>query len=206
MRSTDENTELLSRAVLGEAREEADQILIEAKENANAIQQRAKEQAELEQARILERATENADRIRGQAIASAQLKARSMLLESREKLLDNVFAAARQRLLSAQKRTDYDQIAKRLLRDSLIQMKASRVEFRADETTMKYLTGSVLDEISKELKVQIHVGRPLEKGIGVIVDTDNGHLHYDNTLDTRLTQLQNILRAPVYHLLMGEQV
>jgi len=206
MRSTEENIELLSRAVLGEAHEEADQVLIDARENADSIRQRAKEQAEIERAKILDRATQSAERIRSQAIATAQLKARTMLLESREKLLDTVFAAARQRLLSVQQRTDYDLIAKQLLRDSLIQMKASRVEFRADETTMKYLTGSVLDEISKELKVQIHVGRPLEKGIGVIVDTDNGHMHYDNTLDTRLTQLQNMLRAPAYHLLMGEQL
>ncbi len=206
MRSTEENIELLSRTVLGEAHTEADQILIDARENADAIRQRAKEQAGLEQNRILERAAQSAKRIRGQAIASAQLTARSMLLESREKLLESVFAAAWQRLSGVQQRTDYDQIAKRLLRDSLIQMKASRVDFRADATTMKFLTGGVLDEISKELKVQIHVGRPLEKGIGVIVDTDNGHLHFDNTLDTRLTQLQNSLRAPVYHLLMGEQV
>jgi V/A-type H+-transporting ATPase subunit E len=206
MRSTEENIELLSRTVLGEAREEADQILIDARENADAIRQRAKEQAELERARILERATQTAERIRGQAIATAQLKARTTLLESREKLLDSVFAAARQRLPSVKQRTDYDQIAEHLLREGLIQMKASRVEFRADETTMKYLTGSVLDKISKELKVQIHVGRPLEKGIGVIVDTDNGHMHFDNTLDIRLTQLKNILRAPVYHLIMGEQV
>jgi vacuolar-type H+-ATPase subunit E/Vma4 len=206
MRSTEENIELLSRAILGEAREEADQVLIDARENADAIRQRAKEQAEFERARILERATQTAERIRGQAIATAQLKARTMHLESREKLLESVFAAARQRLLSVQQRTDYDQIAKHLLRESLIQMKDSRVEFRADATTMKYLTGSVLDEISKELKVQMHVGQPLEKGIGVIVDTDNGHMHYDNALETRLTRLQNILRAPVYHLLMGEQV
>jgi vacuolar-type H+-ATPase subunit E/Vma4 len=206
MRSTEENIELLSRAVLGEAHEEADQILIDARENADSIQQRAKEQAGIERTRILDRATQSAERIRSQAIAATQLKARTMLLESREKLLDNVFAEARQRLLGVQQRTDYDQIAKRLLRESLIQMKASRVEIRADETTMRYLTGSILEEISKELKVQIHVGRPLEKGIGVIVDTDNGHMHFDNTLETRLTQLQNMLRAPAYHLLMGEQL
>jgi len=206
MRSTEENIEMLSRAVLGEAHEEADQVLIDARENADAIQQRAKEQAEIERAKILDRATQSAERIRSQAIATAQLKARTMLLESREKLLDSVFAAARQRLLTAQQRSDYGQIAKNLLRESLLQLKASRVEFRADATTMKYLTASVLDEISSELKVQIHVGRPLEKGIGVIVDTDNGHMHFDNTLETRLTQLQNMLRAPAYHLLMGEKL
>jgi vacuolar-type H+-ATPase subunit E/Vma4 len=206
MRSTEENIELLSRAVLGEAHEEADQVLIDARENADAIQQRAKEQAAAERVKILDRATQSAERIRSQAIATAQLKARTMLLESREKLLDSVFAAVRQRLQSVQQRTDYDEIAKRLLRESLIQMKASRVEFRADEITMRHLTGPVLDELSKELKVQIHVGRPLEKGIGVIVDTDNGHMHFDNTFETRLSQLQNMLRSPAYHLLMGEQI
>ncbi len=206
MRSTEENIEMLSRTILGEAREEADQILVDARENADAIRARARETAETEQAKILDRAAQSAERIRGQAIATAQMKSRTMLLESREKLLDSVFAAARQQLKTVQQRTDHDQIAKRLLRDSLVQMKASQVDIRADETTLKYLTTSVLEEISKELKVQIHVGQPLEKGIGIIVDADNGHMHFDNTLETRLAQLQNVLRAPVYHILMGEQV
>jgi len=89
-----------------------------------------------------------------------------MLLESREKLLVSVFAAARQRAPKCSTKDGLRSDCKHLLRESLIQMKVSRVEFRADATTMKYLTGSVLDEISKELKVQIHVGQPLGKGIG----------------------------------------
>ncbi len=206
MRTTEENIELLSRAILGEAREESDQIMIDARENANAILQRAQEQAETERSQILERATQNAERIHSQAVSTTQLKARTMIQESREKVLESVFAVVRQQIQSIQQRTDYNEIARRLLREGLIQMKASRVEFRADEITLKYLTGSVLDELSKELKVQIKVGRPLERGIGVVVDTENGHMHFDNTLEARLNQMQNTLRAPVYHLLMGEQV
>jgi len=44
--------ELLSRAVLGKAHEEAGQILVDARENVDAIRQRAKEQAELERVKF----------------------------------------------------------------------------------------------------------------------------------------------------------
>ena len=50
------------------------------------------------------------------------------------------------------------------------------------------------------------LAHPLEKGTGVVVETHDGHLQYDNTLETRLNRLQNLLRSPVYHLLMGETI
>jgi V/A-type H+-transporting ATPase subunit E len=203
-RSTEENIALLSRAILNEAQEEADEILLEAKENAEAIRERGQEQAEHERVKILERARQSSDRIRSQSIAATQLKARNMQLESREKQLDNVFTSVRQQLQSIQQRSDYPQIARSLLHDGLVQMKASKVEIRADPTTLKYLTETVLDEISRELRVQIKVGEPLKKGLGIIIDSDNGRIHFDNTFENRLNQMQNMLRAPVHHILMGE--
>ncbi len=206
MRSTDENISLLSRAILNGAQEEAEQILIEAKENSEAILQRGEEQATREREKILERAQQSADRIRSQAIASTQLKARTMELESREKQLERVFEAARNQLQGVQQRSDFPDIARALLRDGLVQMKANKVIIRADPTTMKQFNKDYLGDLSRELKVQIEVGEPLDKGIGVIIDSDNKRIHYDNTLDNRLNQLQYILRAPVHHLLMGEQL
>jgi len=38
----------------------------------------------------------------------------------------------------------------------------------------------------------------------VIVDASGGKIHYDNTLETRLSRLQSTLRASVYKVLMGE--
>ena len=73
-RSTEENIALLSRAILNEAQEEADQVLLEAKENAEAIRIRGLEQAEHERTKALERAKQTAERIRSQAIASARVK------------------------------------------------------------------------------------------------------------------------------------
>ena len=94
MKSVEENLELLSRAILSEANDEAEQIKADAKAKADAIRQRAERHAAAERDEILQRARQDADRIRSQAIATTQLKARTIQLEHREKLLKDVFDAA----------------------------------------------------------------------------------------------------------------
>jgi vacuolar-type H+-ATPase subunit E/Vma4 len=204
MRSIDENIQALTRTVLNEAHAEAEQILAEAQANAQAVRERAQAQASAERAELLAHATQEAERLRGQATASAQLQARTAELERREKLLNSVFDAARQRIPDVQQRADYDQIARDLLRQALINLGGDTVMIRADERTRTALTDHVLAEISAELGVQVTHGAPLEHGVGLIVQTADGHRQYDNTLEARLRRLQNTLRAPVLRLLRGE--
>jgi vacuolar-type H+-ATPase subunit E/Vma4 len=104
MNTEAQDIEMLSRAILTEARDEAEQIKAEAKEKAEAIRKRAQEQAEQERKAILERAREDAERLRGQAVATAQLKARSLQLTNREQLLARVFKTVREKLSDLQKR------------------------------------------------------------------------------------------------------
>jgi vacuolar-type H+-ATPase subunit E/Vma4 len=200
MRSIDENIQALTRTVLNEAHAEAEQMLAEAQANAQAVRERAQAQASAARDEMLTRATQEAERLRSQAIASAQLQE----LERREKLLDSVFDAARQRIADVQQRDDYDQIARDLLRQALLTLGADTVQIRADERTQTALTDQVIAEISTELGVQVTPGTPLEHGVGVIVQTADGHRQYDNTLEARLERLQNTLRAPVLRLLKGE--
>ncbi len=206
MNAVDENIEALSRAILHDVQAEAEQIQEDARARADQIRQRAQEQANAERKAILERASQEAERLRSQTVATAQLKARTMQLEYREKLLDQVFDAVRQRLESVQKRADYGQIAVKLLREAIAQLNATSVMVRADEATQKLLDAGTLDKVSKEMNAKISMGKPLESGIGVVVDTSDGRLHYDNTLETRLARLQSVLRSSVYQVLMGEKL
>lgn len=205
MKTEVEDIEMLERAILSEARDAAEQIKAEAKQKAEAIRKRAQEQAEQERRAILDQARQDVDRLRGQAIATAQLKARSLKLAHREQLLDRVFKAVIEKLPEVQKRPDYDQIAAMLLREALVQLRVNKAEIRADKTTQNILEKKALDEISKELNGQFTIGDPLEEGIGVVVEAADGKLHYDNTLETRLNRLQSTLRASVYKVLMGEK-
>jgi vacuolar-type H+-ATPase subunit E/Vma4 len=145
------------------------------------------------------------DRLRGQAVATAQLKARSLQLAHREQLLDRVFKAVKDKLPGIQKRPDYAPIAELLLREALVQLRVNQAEIRADQVTQSILQKGALNDISKELNGQFTIGEALENGIGVVVSAADGKLNYDNTLETRLDRLQSTLRASVYKGLMGEQ-
>ncbi len=205
MKTEVEDIEMLQRAILGEARDEAEQIKAEAKKKVDAIRKRAQEQAEQERRAILDQARQDAERLRSQAVATAQLKARSLQLAHREQLLDRVFKTVKEKLPDVQKRPEYDQIAATLLREALLQLRVNKAEIRADKITQNFLEKGAFDEISKELKGQFTIGGTLEEGIGVIVDAADGKLHYDNTLETRLNRLQSTLRASVYKVLIGEK-
>ena len=204
MKTETQDIEMLERAILTEARDEAEQIKAEAKEKADAIRQRAQGQAEAERKAILDRAREDAERIRGQAVATAQLKSRSLQLAHREQLLERVFKAVKEQLPHVQKRPDYDEIATMLLREAITQLRVNKADVRADETTQKASKKS-LNEISKELNAELTIGDVLEEGTGVVVDAADGKLHYDNTLETRLNRLQSTLRSSVYQILTGEK-
>jgi vacuolar-type H+-ATPase subunit E/Vma4 len=202
----EEDIEILSRAILKEADIDAEQIREDAKAKADDILQRAKAEAEKERNEILEQARQEAERLRSQVVANAQLKARTLQLEYREKLLDRVFEAAKQKLPAIQKRADYNRLATQLLREALVQLKANKARIQADEVTRKILIDGALQELSREMNVELTMGDVLEEGYGVVVDASNGHLHFDNTLETRLHRLQSTLRSSVYHVLMGEKL
>jgi len=205
MKTEAQDIEMLERAIMVEANEEAAQLLTEAKEKADAIRKRAQAEVEAERKTILDRAKQDADRLRSQASATAQLKSRSAQLEEREKLLDSVFEEVKKQLDAIKKRPDYDAIATLLLREALTQLRVNKAEIKADELTQKALKKGALDEISKELKGEFTLSGALEEGTGVVVDAADGKIHYDNTLETRLSRLQSALRSSVYKVLMGEK-
>jgi vacuolar-type H+-ATPase subunit E/Vma4 len=206
MKPEEESIELLSRAILFEAQTDAEQIQADAKEKADAIRQQAQQRAESERREILMRSTQEAERLRSQIVATAQMKARTLQLEHREKLLDKVFNAAKERLSGLQKRPDFDKILAELIQEAVTQLKVDQAEVRADAASQKVLKDQALNDLSKELKTQLSFGKALEEGTGIVVDADNGRLHYDNTLETRLSRLQSALRSAVYHVLMGEKL
>jgi V/A-type H+/Na+-transporting ATPase subunit E len=204
MKSTDENIKGLSEAVLNDARNDAEQILADAKAKAEEIRKQAGVQAAAERAKILEKASLEAERLRSQAVSTTQLKARTIELEQREKLLNEVFEKAAQKISAADKGADYEKTATMLLREALTQLGAEAAVVRADKTTQKFLSTAALEKLSKELKVKIKLGESLKEGLGVVVETEDGHRQYDNTLETRLKRMRDALRSPVYHILTGE--
>lgn len=204
MNNEEENIQALSRAVMTEARGEAEQTLTEARQKAEAIRSEAEKQAQAERAKILENANKEAARLRGQTVAAAHLKARTMQLEQRELMLNKVFDQAMQQLTEIQKNGSYADIVINLLKESLQRLGSDSAVVLADEKARQVLTPERLEQLAQETGVKLQLGDPLKKGMGVVVQTPDGHRRHDNTLETRMSRLQDSLRNPVYQLLMGE--
>jgi V/A-type H+/Na+-transporting ATPase subunit E len=200
----DDNIQRLSREIIQQAEADAEKILAEAKAKAEQIRTHAQEVVAADKKRILEQAKNDADRIRGQAIATAQLNARTLILESREKLLVSVFESSMEKISSVQNYSDYPAIVESLALEAINQLAVKKVILHADKVTHELLKDSVLKKISTKYDGTIELGEPLKKGTGIVAETVDGHLNYDNTLETRLHRLEGELRSPVYHLLMGE--
>lgn len=204
MGTVDGNIEALSQAILSEARAETEEVRSRASAKAVAIGQRAEEAARQERQAILERARQEVRRLRGQAIATAQMKARALQLERRERLLSQVFDAVAEELAAVPSLRDYGTVVKSLVREGIAQLRTESVEVRADTSALNVLTKPALEDLSRETGTQISIGKPLDDGIGVIVGTTDGRLQFDNRLQTRLNRMQATLRAAAYKLLMGE--
>ncbi len=204
MNTGDGDVELLSRAILNEAQEEAKELRTAGEAKAQAIRQQAQADADRECKEILRRAEEEAGRLRSQTTASAQLKARAQALEHRERLLHSVFEAASTQIEAAPQRKDYEAVIRDVVREAARQLKSSEAVVRSDGQTAKLLTSGMLEQIGKETGVHLVLGQPLENRTGVLLQTPDGHLQYDNTLQTRLARLQSTLRAAVYDILIGE--
>jgi vacuolar-type H+-ATPase subunit E/Vma4 len=200
----EDNLDRLSKEIFTQAESETGQILAETKEKAEAIRKRARQEAADEKARILDQAKRDAERLRSQAVATTHMKARTLQLESREKLLTEVFDSARRNLAEVQQRSDYDAIVQRLIIEAVEQLGTKVVKLKADKATAKLITDKMLKEIAAQFKVKIEVAGTLDKGTGIVASTEDGHLTFDNTLETRLAHLETELRSPVYHVLMGE--
>lgn len=204
MRSVQSGIQALRRAIEEDVRREAKRILADAQFRAEDIRRQAEAQANAERDRILQRARQEAEREHGRVIAAAQLRAQTLKLERRERLLERVFTEARQQLAFIPEWPDYAQIVRRLVREAVGRLEADELLIHADERTLQVLNDEVLADLGKEVGVHLRIGEPLAQGTGVMVVTPDGHRSYDNTLETRLARMQDGLRAPVYHILMGE--
>ena len=195
----------LTRAIREQAEAEASQTLATARRQANSIQDQAQAQADAQREEILQRAHDEARSLYEHTAATAQLEAQRLKLQHREQLIERVFAEARQQLPSAPQWSDYEQIARRLVREAVERLDVDEAVVRAGEATQRIIDEEALSELGKELGVRLHAGKPLSQTTGVVIETPDGHRLYDNTLETRLARMRDALRAPVYHILAGER-
>ena len=199
-----DKVQVLERAIMEIAEQEIQTILEEARAKADSLQKQAEIKAEAESARILEEAQQTVKKLFDQATAKAQLEAQMLKLQRREQVLQHTFDKARQQLATIPQRPDYVDIVRRLISEAATYLGSEAFVVQADAATNHVLDGAFLEDLAQQLNVHLERGPQLDEGTGIVLTTPDGHRRYDNTLETRLTRLQDNIRTAVFHILAGD--
>lgn len=201
-----DKVQALERAIMEIAQQEAQTLLNEARAKADSLQRQAQDKAAVESERIRAEAQQTVAELLNQARAKAQLEAQMLKLQRREQVLKRTFDKARQQLAALPQRPDYADIARRLIGEAATYMGDAAFIVQADAATNHVLDDACLADLAQQLNVRLERGAQLAAGVGIVLTTPDGHRRYDNTLETRLTRVQDAIRTAVFHILAGEAV
>ena len=197
--------EALTSAILDDARGDAARIVSMAKAEAELNLRNVREEAAVAGQELLERAGREAEQIRRQGIAAANMDAQALILSRREKVLTSILEGARERLKAAPQWSGYDEIVRCLLIEAAKAVDADEMVVRGDAPALQILGQGMLAELEETIGARLHLQDPLEDRAGVIVETTDGRRRYNNTLEARLSRQWDFLRGAVYRILVGER-
>ncbi len=188
-----------------EAKRDRQRIISAAQAHAQELHEQAEAESGAERNRIEEAAEAKAARIEKEAMGSAGLEARAFRVRRRESLLQCVFDEALEHLSSPEGLEDYKSIVEGLVTEASEHLGGlAVVKVSADNYTSTLLDPTFLDHLSELIGYHIEIGEPLLEGTGIILESPDGRLRYDNTFQTRLNRMRSALRTSVYRILMGE--
>ena len=185
-----------SKAILDEARQEADDIVDLARREAERILDGARE--ELEQIRAAEQsraATQSAKMRYKQLIAAAELETRKQKLLKQEALIAEVIKRSGERLSRIRNENRYPEILTRFIREGLAILDGQAFEVIVAPEDRAYVTEEVLTNLGQEQGVSVTLAEEsLPEISGVIVQRVDKRVRCDNTLQRIFERRKNEMR------------
>ena len=155
----------------------------------------------------MNQATTKAEGERRKIASVTEVEMRNRLLQTKEDLVDAAFEKALVKLKDFVTTEEYhgylfkliEEVAKRIDQKNLV------VQVNAKDKT--WLTQDMLNRLSKKLHCELKLSDQTEDFIGGCkIQTVDGKITYDSTIDNRLQELKPTLRVEVAKILFGKEV
>ena len=186
------------KAILEEAEAQKDQRLKDARAKAKQIADSITGKADNEV---------NAEISRYEA--SAKLKAKYKLLESKESLIQEIMESARKYIEDLVKKKAYEQTLEKLIVDGAESLEGTDLEImtpKGHETkiNLKDVEAAIAKQTGKKAKLSISKENVRATG-GVIVRNKDSTMWVDNTFEARSERLQSEIRDSISTILFGTE-
>ncbi|HMK94008.1 MAG TPA: V-type ATP synthase subunit E family protein [Candidatus Limnocylindrales bacterium] len=196
----------IANEVLGEVQKEAEKIILSSQNQAKQILKTAKQQADEKYKAFINQATLKAEGEQRKIASVTEVEMRNQLLQSKEKLVDTVFDQALVRIKDFVTTEEYHRYLLRLIKEAAKRLGQKKIVLEVNAKDKAWLTQDALDRLSKKLNCELTLLDQTGDYIGGFkIQTADGKVTYDSTLDNRLTELKPVLRVEVAKILFGKE-
>lgn len=195
----------IANEVIGDVQKEAEAIILAAENEAKGTLRIAKEQASQSYQAIIADAKERAEAEKRKIASIAEVEVRNRLLQTKDELVDATFDKALVKLKSYVKTKQYQAYLLKLVEDIAKKMDQKVLVVEVNAKDKGWLSQDMLKRASKKTKTELKLSEETQNYIGGCkVQTEDGKIVYDATIDNRLKELKPQLRVEIAKKLFGE--
>jgi V/A-type H+-transporting ATPase subunit E len=192
--------------VLGDVQKEAEAIITTAEEEAKKALQTAKEQADQSYLTLVNEAKVKAEAERRRIASLTEVEIRNRLLQTKEELVDAAFERALDELKDFVETKRYHDYLLKIIEEAAEKIGSKKLVLQVNANDKAWLTQDNLNRLSKKLHLNLKLSDQTEDFMGGCrIQTEDGKVTYDSTIDNRLQELKPVLRTEVAKMLFGKE-
>ena len=196
----------IANEVLGDVQKEAEAIILSAESQSKETLKAEKEQAMQNYLTLLNQATVKAEDERRKIASVTEVEIRNRLLQTKEVLVEDAFDKALIKLKDFVTTEEYHSYLLNLIKDVAKNIGQKSLVVLVNAKDKAWLTQDMLDRVSKKVHVELKLSEQTEDFIGGCkIQTLDGKITNDNTIDYRLKELKPTLRVEVAKILFEKE-
>ncbi len=197
----------IANDVIGDVQKEAEAIILAAETEAKVTLKSAKEQADQIYRDIIYQAKVKAGAEKRKIASVTEVEMRNRLLQTKEDVVDQAFEKAYVEIKNFVATEDYNDYLIELIESSVEKMGKTDIVIQVNDKDYNWLTENLLKRLSKKWHREVKLSDKTEDYLGgCIIQTADGKVIYDVTLDNRLKELKPVLRVELAKILFGEAI
>jgi V/A-type H+-transporting ATPase subunit E len=195
----------ITNEVLGDVQKEAENIIHTAEGEAKNTLNTAKQQAEQNYTTVTNQAKIRAEAEKRKIASLTEVDVRNRLLQTKEELVDAAFQGALRQLGDFTETEAYQTYLLKLIEHAAKRIGAKNLIVQVNAKDKVWLTKEVLRHLSGKLNVEMTLSDLAIECIGGCkMQTQDGSVSVDDTIDNRLQELKPTLRTQIAKILFEE--
>jgi V/A-type H+-transporting ATPase subunit E len=195
----------ISNEVLGDIQNEAEALIRAAETQAKETLKVAKNKADLKYRETLNQTKARAITERRKIASVTEVEMRNNLLQTKEELVNIAFQKTVDKLKKYAETKEYRSYLLKLIEETAKRIGKKDLIIQINSKDAQWLTEDKIKSLAKKIDTDLKISESTEQFIGgCTVQTSDGKIIYNNTIDNRLEELKPTLRIELAKILFGE--